>query len=233
MNLIEKQIKSLLKTMLVCGFTSVIGASSLFAQSYTDNLADLAANGGTLTIGDKTFSGFTFGDSGLTSFNASNIQVTASQVGNSYLLTWGGNISLVSSGTASADLLLNYSVTANDGKIFAIDQNYTGSADPSGGSFISVTENAFVPGNVVAVASSYLNQMVDSTPFTATGAVLTPAQPILNVTKDIGFGVVNGGFITISQVEQSFEQVPVPEPTTLALAGLSGLSLLLFRRQRK
>lgn len=26
---------------------------------------------------------------------------------------------------------------------------------------------------------------------------------------------------------------PVPEPTTLALAGLSGLSLLLFRRQRK
>jgi hypothetical protein len=27
--------------------------------------------------------------------------------------------------------------------------------------------------------------------------------------------------------------VPVPEPTTLALAGLGGLSLLLFRRQRK
>jgi hypothetical protein len=27
--------------------------------------------------------------------------------------------------------------------------------------------------------------------------------------------------------------VPVPEPTTLALTGLSGLSLLLFRRQRK
>ena len=27
--------------------------------------------------------------------------------------------------------------------------------------------------------------------------------------------------------------VVVPEPTTLVLAGLSGLSLLLFRRQRK
>jgi len=27
--------------------------------------------------------------------------------------------------------------------------------------------------------------------------------------------------------------VPVPEPTTLALAGLSGLSLMLFRRLRK
>jgi hypothetical protein len=26
---------------------------------------------------------------------------------------------------------------------------------------------------------------------------------------------------------------PVPEPTTLALVGLSGLSLMLFRRKRK
>ena len=30
-----------------------------------------------------------------------------------------------------------------------------------------------------------------------------------------------------------FYLTPVPEPTTLALAGISGLSLLLFRRQRK
>jgi hypothetical protein len=30
-----------------------------------------------------------------------------------------------------------------------------------------------------------------------------------------------------------YELVPVPEPATLALAGLGGLSMLLFRRQRK
>jgi hypothetical protein len=45
----------------------------------------------------------------------------------------------------------------------------------------------------------------------------------LYVTKDIAFGVtsVNGGFITISQVAQSFHQVP--EPTTI----IAGALLLL------
>jgi hypothetical protein len=46
----------------------------------------------------------------------------------------------------------------------------------------------------------------------------------LYVTKDIAFGVtsVNGGFITISQVAQSFHQA-VPEPTTI----IAGALLLL------
>jgi hypothetical protein len=233
MNLIGNRKKSLFKTMVVCGFISAVGVSSLFAQTNTDNLADLAANGGSLTIGDKIFSGFTFGESGLTGFNASAITVTASEVGGNYFLTWGGSVALFNgtANTSVGDLLLDYTVTATDGEIFAIDQNYTGAATP--GSFISVAETANVPGNATIVASSYLNDTITSTSYTATGAVLTPAQPILDVTKDIAIGAAPGGFISISQVEQSFEQIPVPEPTTLALAGLSGLSLLLFRRQRK
>jgi PEP-CTERM motif-containing protein len=197
----------------------------------TATLAYLADTpGATLNIGDKTFGGFSYNESGLTSFNASEIQVTASQVGSSYFLTWGGNISLVTGGEATADLLLNYSVTANDGEIFAIDQNYTGSAYPPGGAFISVQENAYAPGNVTPAASSYLNQNIDSTSYTAIGAILTPAQPILNVTKDIGLGVVDGGFITISQIEQSFEQVAVPEPATVGCL-LLGLGVFACSRR--
>jgi hypothetical protein len=200
----------------------------------TNSLYNLANTpGATLSIGDKIFSGFSYLDSGLTGFDASNILVTASEVGGTYFLTWGGNISLITGGTATADLLLNYSVTATDGEIFAIDQNYTGSADPAGGAFLSVVENAYVPGNTVPAASSSLNENIDSTSFTNVGAVLTPAQPILNVTKDIGLGVVDGGFITISQVEQSFEQVAaVPEPTSVGLF-LTGLGALMFTRRFK
>jgi hypothetical protein len=195
----------------------------------TNNLATLAGTGGTLTVGDKTFSGFNYVADDLTSFNAANIQVIASQVGNSYFLTWNGNISILSGGPATGDLELNYTVTASDGLIYAIDQGYTGTVDAPAGGFLTVTENAYVPGNTVAVASSDLNQMLTGTSFTAPGAMLYPAQPTLNITKDIGFADT-GGYITISQVEQSFEQIAVPEPVTTSCLFL-GLGVLALTRR--
>jgi hypothetical protein len=44
---------------------------------------------------------------------------------------------------------------------------------------------------------------------------------------------VSGTGTPIFSLNTPLYLVPVPEPTTLALAGLGGLSLLLFRRQRK
>src|SRR4029077_7838861 len=75
----------------------------------SDNLQDLATNHGSLTICDKTFSNFSFTEQGLTSFDPSKIQVTASVNGGTYYLTWDGNMSLTTSsgsGAASADLVL-------------------------------------------------------------------------------------------------------------------------------
>jgi hypothetical protein len=206
----------------------------------SDTLYNLVNYNESLQIGDKTFSGFSFTESGLTSFNAANIIVTATEVGGNYYLTWGGNISLVSGGgPTTADLLLGYTVTATSGKIFAIDQSYTGSAQPTLGTYISVAETAVVPGgDGTIVASSYLNQTITSTSFTTIGAILNPSQPILNVTKDIGFGTTDGGFVTISQIVQSFDQVvPVPEPTTiiagaLLLLPLGASTLRILRRNR-
>ena len=206
--------------------------------NFTDTLADLIANNGSLTIGDKTFTGFSAVESGLISYNPNNITVTASEVNGNYLLTWAGNFSLLSGGPgpASAELLLGYTVTASGGAIDAIDQNYTGSAQPQPGTSLSVTETATVPGgNGTIIASSYLNQTITSTSFTAVGAILNPNESILTITKDIIFETSDGGLITVSQIVQSFDQVP--EPTTmiagaLLLLPLGASTLRILRRNR-
>jgi hypothetical protein len=235
MDIVGKQIKCLAKTMLVCGFTSAMGVSPLFAQTNTDNLADLINPTGTyhsLTIDDKTFSGFNYLESGLTSFDPTNIIVTASLSGGIDYITWSGNISVVSGGFATADLKLNYIVRANAGAISMIDQAYTGSAQNG---FLAIDETAAIGsfGGTVA-GSSHLTGLIPSNPPSYSNDLLNiiPPETELYVTKDIAYAVESGGgFVTVSQVAQSFHQVP--EPSTLALAGLSGLSLLLFRRQRK
>src|ERR1017187_7762808 len=90
----------------------------------TDNLADLVATDGSLQIGDKTFSGFSYTPTDLSGFDAAKIIVTAS-IGSDgvYYLNWAGKINLTSSGPATADLLLGYTVTANPGVIIGIDQS--------------------------------------------------------------------------------------------------------------
>jgi hypothetical protein len=47
------------------------------------------------------------------------------------------------------------------------------------------------------------------------------------------FGAANPNGLPITSPLTQLYLLPVPEPATLALAGLGGLSLLLFRRQRK
>src|SRR5258707_704387 len=77
-------MKNLSKTILAVLATSVISCGLLCQQAQalptSGTLADLAL-GGSIGIGDKVFSGFTFQQSNLTGFNASNILVTASFVG--------------------------------------------------------------------------------------------------------------------------------------------------------
>jgi len=201
----------------------------------SDNLQHLVDTHGSLTIGDKTFSGFDYHNSGLTSFNASNIQVTASNNGGQYYLTWAGNMSLTSnSGPASADLVLNYNVTATSGLIDMLDQLYTGSAQPQGGAFLSIDETARdANGNLVA--NSHLDANDLSDPFAEPGDNLNinPPQNFLSVTKDIGMGISSnsGGFINISEVRQSFHQVPEASTTTMLFLGLALVGITTFRQK--
>jgi|ERR1035438_3449382 hypothetical protein len=211
------------KLIAIFAVTTMVAMIQTAQASIT--LAQLA-NGGTISIGDKTFSGFSYLNSGLTSFDPNGIIVTATQSGGIDYLTWSGNISLASGGVATADLLLNYIVTANRGTINMIDQSYTGGAGTLNG-LLTVDETAAIGGVVggTVVGNSHLQIGDNSDPPAETGdnLIINPSQSVLYVTKDIGFAVIspNGGFVSLSRVTQSFHQVP--EPTTM----IAGALLLL------
>jgi len=224
--------RQLVKTILVFGFTAAMGSTPLFAQVTNSGTLAGLTNGGTLSIGDKTFSGFSYQASDLTAFDPTNIIVTATETNGIDYLTWSGNISLVSGGIATADLLLNYIVTANRGTINMIDQAYTGSAING---FLAVDETAAIGafgGPVAGYSHLQIGDFSDPPPEALDLLDIVPPETVLYVTKDMGFGVTsaNGGFITISQVTQSFHQVP--EPSAMLLGSLGG-GLLLFLRLRR
>ena len=221
------------KTLLSVIAAGLLVSAGQATADTTDTLQHLVTTGGSLAIGDKVFSNFDYFASGLSNFNASQIQVTATFSGGIYYLTWAGNMSLVSGGSATADLLLNYTVTALGGLIDMIDQSYTGSAQPSGGGFLSIDET--VRGSTSQIiANSHLDANDLSDPFAEVGdnLFINPAQTTLHVTKDIGFGIVNGGFVTISQVSQSFHQVPEPGTTAMLALGSALVGIAIFRRKR-
>jgi hypothetical protein len=217
------------KLIVIFAVTTMVAMIQTAQASLT--LAQLAA-GQTLSIGDKTFSGFGYTASGLTSFDPNNIKVTATESGGIDYLTWSGNISLTSGSTATADLLLNYIVTANPGTINMIDQSYTGSAING---LLAVDETAAIGafgGPVAGYSHLQIGDFSDPPPEAGDILNIVPPETVLYVTKDLGFGVTSerGGFISISQVTQSFHQVP--EPSAMLLGSLGG-GLLLFLRLRR
>jgi len=227
------------KTMLALALATAAALQTAQA-GLTPVYASLStlANGGSLSIGDKTFSGFGYTPNLLTSFDASLITVTAS-VGTdgTYYLTWGGNISLNTIGTtanATADLLLTYTVAASAGTISMIDQSYTGSSQNGALAIDETVKNAAGAG----VASSHLD--LNSLNGNSVGPNLNVngSYSTLYVTKDIGLATgAGGGFVTISQVSQSFHQTAVPEPSTVVAGALLllpfGVSTLRILRKNK
>jgi hypothetical protein len=221
------------KLIVIFAVTTMVAMIQTAQAAIT--LADLAGTpGATLSIGDKTFSGFGYTASGLTSFDPNQIIVTATESGGIDYLTWSGNISFGSGGIATADLLLNYIVTANRGTINMIDQAYTGSAING---FLAVDETAAIGafGGTVAGHSHLENGDMSDPPAEigqGDNLIINPSQSVLYVTKGLNFAVnsPSGGFVQIGQVEQSFHQVP--EPSAMLLGSLGG-GLLLFLRLRR
>ena len=222
-----KNLRSLLVVSLV--------AFGLSAQAQTsDNLQHLVDTNGSLTLGDKTFSNFSFSQMGLTNFDASQVIASLSLQGGTYFLSISGNISFIGGGTGTANFLLDYFVTATPpGQIDMIDQSFTGSAQPNGSGFLAIDETVRDGlGNVVGNSHLQNDDISDPAAESNDHLNLSPGQAQLEITTGIGFGLVNGGFDTVSQFRQSFHQTAIPEGGTTALfvIGLGTVGLLLRKR---
>ena len=181
--------KRLVKTLVVLGFLSAVAAVPVIAQVYT--LGDLVASGAAISIGDKTFGGFTWtakgADASEINSEAAGLSVSASIVGGIYYLDFSGGLAvnnLTGAGSLSGELVLGYTVTASSGLIAMIDQNYTPTALPVAGNQIIITETvANVLGVVVANSTLALNpqDLSDPNPEAGDNLNINPPQQRLSV----------------------------------------------------
>ncbi len=237
-------MKTMRKTLgiVVCVGVLTASATLVFGQSTnTDTLADLVRSDGSLTIDDKTFSNFGYiasgADASELNAEAAGLTVTAFIASGIYYLDFGGVLVVDNSGGNSdliGDLELTYTVTVNDPSrpIWMIDQNYTPNALPAWGQIVigeTVKNNA---GAIVGNSTLTLNPNDTSDPPAEAGdnLYINPNALQLAVVKDITIDAYAGNLVGLSDVQQSFHEVP--EPCTMLLGGLGG-GLLLFLRSRR
>lgn len=183
------------------------------------------------TVGDKSFSNFTFtstgGGSGLAVTPAEfNVSPQTTLLGPGLLFSTGAlvvdNSLTTNPGLSFVDVSLGYSVTAPNPPLIA-DADLVVAGGTTGGGTARVDET-LTPGGTLTVILPNTTDTVN----------IVPPVAALDVLKDILVEVPANtiGFANITAIGQHFSETVVPEPATLAIIGVGLLGFSIARRRR-
>jgi len=230
------------RTVALCCVLSILGTLAVSATCSAATiigapvaLSTLIQPGGTMTVGDKTFTNFTYNFTGDMPIpvNVNVIPIT-DDAGNFGIRFQGAFIDVTGSQNGS-DALVTYTVTAGPGRLIS-DAHLEGNPTRLGtlGS-MSVFETFLPLGaqgqNTMKIYDDQNlgTKLIDNTIFT------TPVKS-LNVQKDIlGLAKVNPNSpetpqtVTLSFVDQTFSQVPEPAAALILLSGVAAFGLVRRR----
>ena len=213
---------------ILCALVALVFAGAPCAQAQTIlgpavSMATLTNSGADLLVGDKDFTDFTISGS----FQASQVTVTPIQEPNGdFGIRFGGTF--VASNSA-LDMILGYqvSVTNSPNLISVANLSFDGQVT-SGTGLAQVVEQVFTNGGFYGQMSVFATASTNQ--LTASLAIIPP-QSSLDISKDVILTATLPANSSISEIDQTFTQVPEPGTLALVAVGFSGLFLLQRRRQ--
>lgn len=199
------------------------------------SLADLIGADG-IAVGDKEFTGFSYSDIGDMP-SAADIEVLGFKdaAGNWGISFHGAFLDLP--GGSFSDALIRFMVNVRAAEA-AQGWRITDAHLAIGGANVGANESAFIVDESFAENNELLEAFVTTIGGPKQTQLTDSADfaPVvkLNVTKDILAIAAAGNTLPAraTVIDQSFSQTQIPEPTTVALLGLSGLALVGVTRRR-
>jgi hypothetical protein len=214
-------------TVALAALTLAFGATAEAAVITSDTLGNLILNHTAITSGDKVFSNFTYsGTNDMPLASGINVIAITDAAGNYGIRFQGGFMDTPGSVNAS-DALITYTVTVTDPHMIISDVHLVTNmafAGIDGTGAVTETFHYNTPETTAIMLATVQNQNVMT--------LLTPYYKTLNVQKDIllNAGNMTGDLATLTMIDQTFSQVSMPEPASLALMALGGLAILRRRR---